>query len=594
MIKKVFKNFLPLIFFVSISFAQQMNNFDEEFLESLPEEVRSDLEKEMSSEIQKDKKTKVYKQPSSKLQKLKTVQQWLEFQREYEIKESDRFGIDIFRTMQSTFTPVNEPNFDPNYILDYGDLLEIQLINDDSESYEVPVQRDGSINIPDIGKINVSGLELKNAAQNIQKLISEVFLGTNTIVTLLEVRDIQVLVTGNASFPGIYTMSGNSNILSALSVAGGVNDIGSLRNIEIKRNNKVIKVIDFYDTIIYGNSAFETRLRSGDVILIKPLEKLVRIEGGVNVPHLYELKSDETFQDLVNHAQGYTQLSNKDVVYILSISSNDVQEVSEIDNLNSSVPKPLDSIYIPFIKTERIKILGEVERPGDYEISKDSTLSSVIAKAGGYTKFAYPFGGQIFKQRVKEQEEEMLSKMYMDLVEFLASAGSSPQAGGSLSTSMNLSFILQELRQAEPVGRFLSEFDLTKISSNPDLDTFLEDGDVITIPKFEPMVYVYGEVMMPGTQRYEPGKKIDFYVNKSGGLSRFADSGYIYVIAPDGTAQKISSNIIFKKDLLIYPGSTIYVSRQVGKFEGIAYASIIAPIFSSLALTLASISSINN
>ena len=593
MIKDVFKNFLPLIFFASISFAQETNNFDKDFLESLPDEVRSDIEKEMNSKIQKEK-DKVFKQPSSKLQKLKTVQQWLEFQREYEIKESDRFGIDIFRTMQSTFSPINEPNFDPNYILDYGDLLEIQLINDDSESYEVPVQRDGSINIPDIGKINVSGLELKNAAQNIQKLISEVFVGTNTIVTLLEVRDIQVLVTGNASFPGIYTMSGNSNILSALSVAGGVNDIGSLRNIEIKRNNKVIKVIDFYDTIIYGNSAFETRLRSGDVVLIKPLEKLVRIEGGVNVPHLYELKRDETFEDLVNHAQGYSPLSNKDVLYILSISSNDVQEVFQIDNLNSSVPKHLDSIYVPFIKKETIKIIGEVERPGDYEISKDYTLSSVIAKAGGYTKLAYPFGGQIFKQRIKEQEEEMLSKMYTELVEFLASAGNAPQSGVSVSSSMNLSFILQELKQVEPVGRFYSEFDLTKISSNPDLDTFLEDGDVISIPKFEPTVYVYGEVMMPGTQRYEPGKKIDFYVNKSGGLSRFADSGYIYVVAPDGTAQKISSNVIFKKDVLIYPGSTIYVSRQVGKFEGVAYASIIAPIFSSLALTLASISSINN
>ena len=115
MIKNVFKNFLPLIFFASISFAQETNNFDKDFLESLPDEVRSDIEKEMNSEIQKD--TKVFKQPSSKLQKLKTVQQWLEFQREYEIKESDRFGIDIFRTMQSTFSPINEPNFDPNYIL---------------------------------------------------------------------------------------------------------------------------------------------------------------------------------------------------------------------------------------------------------------------------------------------------------------------------------------------------------------------------------------------------------------------------------------------------------------------------------------------
>ena len=114
------------------------------------------------------------------------------------------------------------------------------------------------------------------------------------------------------------TMSGNSNILSALSVAGGVNDIGSLRNIEIKRNNETIEVVDIYKTLIYGESGFKTRLRSGDVILVNPIQKLVRIEGGVNVPHLYELKNNESFQDLVDHAQGYSYLSNKKYLLIRS------------------------------------------------------------------------------------------------------------------------------------------------------------------------------------------------------------------------------------------------------------------------------------
>ncbi len=583
--------FIILLFFGSLVTAQE-NSFDEDFLNSLPDEVRSDLEKEIEND---DEDIKVYKQPSSKLRKYKTVQEWLEFQRENEIEEADRFGVEIFRTMQSSFSPVNEPNFDPNYILDFGDLLEIQLINADSEIFKVSVQRDGSINIPDVGKVIVSGLELRQASENIQEFISNVIVGTNTIVTLIDVRDIQVLVTGNASFPGIYTMSGNSNILSALSVAGGVNDIGSLRNIEIKRNNETIEVVDIYKTLIYGESGFKTRLRSGDVILVNPIQKLVRIEGGVNVPHLYELKNNESFQDLVDHAQGYSYLSNKEKIFINSFSNKNIREILDINDLSKIIPNSLDSIYIPFLEKESVKITGEVKRPGEYQITKNKTLSSLIKDAGGYTNVAYPFGGLLFRDRIKDQEEDMLNRMYTDLVEFIASAGGTAQTGGNPgSNSINLSYILEELKQIEPVGRYFTEFDLTKISTDSELDSYLEDGDTIHIPKFEPIVFVYGEVMVPGSQRYEPGRKIDFYINKSGGLSRFADNGYIYVISPDGTAQRFTRNLLSNKDLLIYPGSTIYVSRQVGKIEGVAYAALVAPIFSSLALSLASLNSINN
>ncbi len=583
--------FIILLFFGLLVTAQE-NSFDEDFLNSLPDEVRSDLEKEIEND---DEDIKVYKQPSSKLRKYKTVQEWLEFQRENEIEEADRFGVEIFRTMQSSFSPVNEPNFDPNYILDFGDLLEIQLINADSEIFKVSVQRDGSINIPDVGKVIVSGLELRQASENIQEFISNVIVGTNTIVTLIDVRDIQVLVTGNASFPGIYTMSGNSNILSALSVAGGVNDIGSLRNIEIKRNNETIEVVDIYKTLIYGESGFKTRLRSGDVILVNPIQKLVRIEGGVNVPHLYELKNNESFQDLVDHAQGYSYLSNKEKIFINSFSNKNIREILDINDLSKIIPNSLDSIYIPFLEKESVKITGEVKRPGEYQITKNKTLSSLIKDAGGYTNVAYPFGGLLFRDRIKDQEEDMLNRMYTDLVEFIASAGGTPQTGGnSGSNSINLSYILEELKQIEPVGRYFTEFDLTKISTDSELDSYLEDGDTIHIPKFEPIVFVYGEVMVPGSQRYEQGRKIDFYINKSGGLSRFADNGYIYVISPDGTAQRFTRNLLSNKDLLIYPGSTIYVSRQVGKIEGVAYAALVAPIFSSLALSLASLNSINN
>ena len=119
--------------------------------------------------------------------------------------------------MQSSFMPINEPNFDSTYVLDFGDTLEIQLIGQKNSIEQLAIKRDGSINIPEIGKIFVSGLSLESVNKLIKSKISSAYIGVEAFVTLVNVRDIQVLVTGNAYNPGIYTLNGNSNMLHALS-----------------------------------------------------------------------------------------------------------------------------------------------------------------------------------------------------------------------------------------------------------------------------------------------------------------------------------------------------------------------------------------
>ena len=152
-------------------------------------------------------------------------------------KPQKRFGNSIFNLMQSSFMPINEPNFDGSYILDFGDVLEIQTVgqnNDLARPKEIPVKRDGTINVPDIGKIFVAGLSLESASQLIKNKINSTFIGTESFISLVNVRDIQVLITGNANNPGIYTLNGNSNILHALSMAG-IDDLGSYREVNVRK-----------------------------------------------------------------------------------------------------------------------------------------------------------------------------------------------------------------------------------------------------------------------------------------------------------------------------------------------------------------------
>ena len=212
---------------------------------------------------------------------------------------SNRFGIRIFSMMQTTLMPINEPNFDTDYILDFGDTLQLQLIGTKSSIVNLLVARDGSISVPDVGKIVVSGLSLEDASKLIIARIESLYIGVSAFVTLSKVRDIQIIVAGNVFNPGPYTLNGNSNIFHGLAVAGGPSELGSFRNISLIRKEKLIETIDLYDIFIYGKSSFGTRLRSGDTIFVNPAIQLNGIYGGVKREATYELKENDTIKDLI-------------------------------------------------------------------------------------------------------------------------------------------------------------------------------------------------------------------------------------------------------------------------------------------------------
>ena len=283
--KKIF-----LSAFLIVSTGLYSQELDEAYLASLPESVRADVLDKIADREVKD--TPAYRRPSSMTKKPSS--------------SSNRFGAQIFDMMQTSFMPINEPNFDSSYVLDFGDTLEIQLVGQKNSIDELSIKRDGSINISEIGKISVAGLTLESASSLIKNKISNAYIGIEAFVTLVNIRDIQVLITGNAYNPGIYTLNGNSNLLHALSMAGGIDEKGSYRQIELIRDNVVINSIDLYDIFIHGKSAFGQRLRSGDSILIKPTNELVAITGAVKRPGVYELTSDEDYSDLFAYGNGFS------------------------------------------------------------------------------------------------------------------------------------------------------------------------------------------------------------------------------------------------------------------------------------------------
>jgi len=225
--KKIF-----LLACLVVSAAIYSQELDEAYLQSLPEGVREDVLNKIEAKDDLDKP--VYRRASTFIDKDKDEDEGI---------DNILFGSDFFDVMQTSFMPINEPNLDSSYVLDFGDVLEIQFIGQKDQIDNYSINRDGSINLPDIGRLNLSGLSLNDASNLIKAKVSSAYIGTEAYISLKNIRDINVLVVGNAYNPGIYTLNGNSNMLHAISMAGGINDIGSYRNINLIRSGKVISVV---------------------------------------------------------------------------------------------------------------------------------------------------------------------------------------------------------------------------------------------------------------------------------------------------------------------------------------------------------------
>jgi protein involved in polysaccharide export with SLBB domain len=582
-----------LIIISPIVISQNSEELDKDFLASLPESVAKDIEDEFKNS---NKEEKAFTRMSSTLNKSSTLKKWKKFLDEEEKKEDSltaRFGDNIFNTLQSSFMPINEPNFNSSYILDYGDVLNIQLVGSTADQLLVEIKRDGSISIPEIGIIKIAGLSLEEAIKNISANVNKTLLGTKIFISLDKLRDVQVLVNGNAYLPGMYTLSGNTNILHIINVVGGINEMGTYRDIKIIRNGLVIDSIDLYDFLIYGKKTNHTPIRSGDTVFIGPVQKLVRISGGINSPNLFELKDNENLFNLLSHANGFNYDAKKDSIYFQELINGSSTSLKlTLKELDQIIPSSNSHLYIEKFKYITVEIEGEVNRPGIYKVTDTETLSSIISKAGGYTKNAYPYASSLFREAVKEIEEENYKKTYSSLVSYILNTGNATSQSSNQNTALPI--LLDEYKDIEPLGRIQTEFNLDKIALDNTLDINLRDKDKLLIKPRHNYVHIFGEVLSPGVVSYNSGSKTKDYIKRVGGLSSYANDLSIIVINPDGSSNKYQTSFLLPQDLDIYPGSVIYVPRDIGKVDGLNYASSIATLYSSLALSLASLASISS
>jgi polysaccharide export outer membrane protein len=420
------------------------------------------------------------------------------------------FGYDLFQGVPSTFAPVKDIQVPIDYVVGPGDTFNIQLYGNDTGSYSLTVGRDGRIKFPKLGPISVSGMGFDAARAVLEHRVSQQFIGTQVSVTMGDLRSIRVFVLGEAEKPGSYTVSGLSTMTNALFVSGGVKTIGSLRNIELKRNGHLVSVLDLYDLLLHGDTSGDRQLMPGDVIFIPPIGPTATIYGAVRRPAIYELKKEKTAEQLVEIAGGLKPDADAGLAQLERIEESRLREMRNI-NLNSRAGRDTeisngDKLRVPTIKPtleNSVELSGYVFRPGAFQYRAGLRLSDVLTSFDELRPNADRHYVVIRRVIPPEEKIEVVS---VDLERALSARGSAADP---------------ELRPRDKI----IVFDLTANRSRtvaPIIDD-LKLQSSATSPAH--LVVIFGEVRAPGAYPLEPSMHVSDLIRAGGSLDDSAYTG---------------------------------------------------------------------
>ncbi len=319
------------------------------------------------------------------------------------------FGSELFTSKSLSFEPNQNMPTPPNYVLGPGDQLDINVYGVQQFNYSATISKNGTINIPNVGEVFLSGLAFEAAKNKLQKQIGKIYStlagnGSKLSVSVSNYRTILVTIIG-AQQSGNYRLSSMSSVYNALHVAGGPSDIGSYRKIELIRNNKIIRTIDLYRFLTKGDQSDNVSLTDNDVIRIPSYEARVTLEGEIKRPGIFEMVAGENLKQVISYASGFTENAYKNRILVKQKTNSELK-VTDLNELTyaSYLPKAGDMISVDKILDRyenRVQIKGAVYRPGEYSLptSGSMTIKDLLKKADGVTENVFLEKASLIRQK---------------------------------------------------------------------------------------------------------------------------------------------------------------------------------------------------
>lgn len=407
-------------------------------------------------------------------------------------QENQVFGRNIFNTRNLTFEPSVNLATPPNYRLGPGDEVIIDIWGTSQNTIRQQISPDGTINIEKIGPVSLSGMTVSEANEYLKRVLGKTYSGLDAPDGTLEIRltlgnarTIQINVMGEVVQPGTYALSSFSTVFHALYRAGGVNEIGSLRNVQVTRNGKTVAKVDVYDFIMKGKTQDDIRLQEGDVIIVPAYEALVQISGNVKRPMKFEMKKNETLATLINYAGGFSADAYTRSLRVVRQNGEEyeINTVKEIDYsaypMRNGDVVTAEAILNRF--TNKLEVRGAVYRPGIYQLNGEiNTVRALVNEAKGL------MGDAFTNRAVLQREREDLTTEIISVDVRSIMAGTSPDIP-------------------------LQKNDILYIPSIHDLE---DRGDVA----------IFGEVAKPDSYSYSDNMTLEDLIIRAGGLRESAST----------------------------------------------------------------------
>ncbi len=497
-----------------------------------------------------------------------------------------RFGAELVTGALDGLGTELSPLAPADYLLGPGDEVLVTLWGSVDADLRLVVDRAGRISIPRVGAVQVAGVLLSDLPEVVNRRVASVFRNFESSVTLGQLRAIRVFVTGFVVNPGAYTVSSLSTVVTALMRAGGPSAAGSFRAIELRRGAQVVARFDLYDLLLSGDRSADRVLRAGDVVHVGPVGAQVGFIGSVNKPAVIELKPGETVADALRMVGGFTAVADRTRLAVERLAERNTGRIAQLELprderaglAQGDLLRAFSAVSaaLPVQRqAKRIKIEGEVLRPGEFVLPADSSVQDAIRAAGGYAPGAYLFATEFSRASVQRTQQESYERALRDLETDLARAvgtqrvANSEDAATLQARAAGAQRLLDRLRALRPTGRIVLQ--LTPGATElPDLA--LEDGDRIFIPARPTTVGVFGSVFNAASYLHLPGRSVGDYVQLAGGPTKGADRGSVFVVRSNGsvvsTAQRGGTWLgrsAGLDQLPAEPGDTVFVPEEMDK-----------------------------
>ena len=507
------------------------------------------------------------------------------------------------------------PLVPPEYVISSGDEILLSIWGSVNAELRLFVDRSGRISVPRVGTIMVSGVRYADLSDVISQRVAQTFRNYQLSVSLGQLRGVRVFVTGFVARPGAYTVSALSTMANALVRASGPSSSGSFRDIQLRRGGKLISTLDFYDLLLKGDRINDKLVQADDVVHVGPIGPQVGVIGSVNRPAVYELKPGETMADVLRMAGGFSAVADSarfvveriDERATVRVTQVETAQADKVEMRNGDVLRIFNAVTLATSQqrqNKRVRVEGEVLRPGDFVLPANSSIADALRAAGGLTSGAFVFGTEFSRESVRETQQENYARALRNLETELALSTatqrvtSSEEASAQAARSAATSRLIERLRAIKPTGRVVLQ--LAPESRELPMLT-LEDGDRLFVPPVPTSVGVFGSVFNAGNYLREDGRSLSDYLRLAGGPTRGADAGSSFVLRANGT---VVSNLQDKgwgsglqtrfEQLPALPGDTLFVPEEIDKTTWVQYAKDWTQILYQFALGVAAFVTLTN